>query len=58
LKVTKPQSGAFNTEFQTSSHESSVALLHLSPNLRVWLVNSHICEPIGFRCLNIVVFTF
>jgi hypothetical protein len=32
--------------------------LHLSPNLRVWLVNSHICEPIGFRCLNIVVFTF
>jgi hypothetical protein len=33
------------------------SILHLSPKLRVWLVNSHICEPNDFICQNIVVFT-
>jgi hypothetical protein len=31
--------------------------LQISPKLRVWLANSHICEPKDLICLNIVVFT-
>jgi hypothetical protein len=30
--------------------------LHLSPKLRVWLVNSHICEPKDLRHLFGLVF--
>jgi hypothetical protein len=32
--------------------------LQINPKLRVLLSSPHICEPIGFRCINIVVFTF
>jgi hypothetical protein len=55
-KDTGLQSWSNHTEIQTSSHESSVALLHLSPNLRVWLSSPHICEPIDFKYLLSLVF--
>jgi hypothetical protein len=34
-----------------------VALLQISPKLRVWLANHPKCEPCDFIYLNIVVFT-
>lgn len=51
LKVTKPQSGAFNTEFQTWYRTQMRSILHLSPKFRVWLSSPHNCEPIDFKYL-------
>jgi hypothetical protein len=57
LKDARAQSWSNHTEIQTSSHESSVALLHLSPKSNMWLTSPHICEPNDFIGFNIVVFT-
>ena len=56
LKVTKPQSGAFNTEFQTWYRTQMRSILHLSPKLRVWLLSPHICEPNDLKYLFGLVF--
>jgi hypothetical protein len=56
LQVTKPQSGAFNTKFQTWYRTQMRSILHLSPKLRVLLSSPHIGEPIVLKHLFGLIF--
>jgi hypothetical protein len=57
LKAIELQSWAYNTDFRLSQKSSNVALLQLSPKLRVQVANLHDCEPYNLKHLTLLVFT-
>jgi hypothetical protein len=55
-KLQGPKVEPITLKFRLNQKSSSVALLQISPNLKVWVANLHNCEPYDLRHLIIMVF--
>jgi hypothetical protein len=55
-KLQGPKVEPITLKFRLGQKSSSVALLQISPNLKVLLANSHICEPYNLRHPTFMVF--